>query len=218
MSAVTPADVLERIGIKGTRFVCSNHAPVEGAYHWCQHIEQMIFRGEDAHLLHPTMTIEVPVFPTTDAYAQVTIGDPLKEGQPFALMWMEYAPDIGRLKRIPLGFWNDGEGAFSIRAVILDYLRSQLEESEEWKEGNIRTACPTKSQHSFEHQTKMQLLAQNDANWKFKCLWNIVLEGACTICVEETAGDPTNFGINPDSVKTGSRPDPTWTAPTGTPF
>lgn len=221
MTGVTPDSILGRIGIKGTRYQCNNpdhHPDGVAIKDWCDHIQMMIYRGEDAVLLHPTMTVEIPVFPTEDAYAQVTIGDPQVEGASFALMWMDYTPDVGRPKKIPLGFWNDGEGALSIRTVILDYLRANLHQGEDWTTNGskIVSKCPSGSQHGMDKQRMMQIRAQADPNWRFKCLWNIVLEGCCTLCYEETAGlGDDNFGITPESVKTGARPSSSkpWTPP-----
>lgn len=172
---------------------------------WCDHISRYISSGQDTDMLHTGMRIQVPIFPTQSIFASVSISDEVVGTS--ALMEMEYTPDIGKDVKIPLGFWNPGEGMLSIRFVILDYLLSKVDPNESFEKGSIRTKCPNGA-HSMKSARIMSERSRGNAQWKWGCLWNIVMEKACTPCVEESSGvSDNNFGID-DSVVTqaSSRP------------
>lgn len=179
---------LKDIGMVNGQLQCTHSGGV--ALEWCEHLERTIVAGEDHYLLHAGGRYVVPIFPANHIFVEVVIG----EGQGkagFGLMWMEFTPDIGRPFQVPLGFWNPGEGMQSIRLVIIDYLRSKLDSRETFEAGPIHTPCPAKSSHGMKIARRVNELASQDSGWKCVCLWNLVMEKACTLCLEVTAGaDP----------------------------
>jgi len=153
---------------------------------YCADIAQLIRDGEDANYIRQNSDVMVPIFPKNDIWAQVRIG--AKEYGPAAYMTMEYIPDYGTTKTVNLGLWNVGEGRWSIRSVIIDFISSRVDPMEvlDNEDFRIRTRCPSNT-HNFRAQTRVE---QNTSrSWKWVCLWNIVMEGACTPCVELAAGD-----------------------------
>lgn len=172
---------------------------------WCEHIQRYIESGEDAVMLHADQHIQVPIFPTADIFGEVWIG--LDEyGTGSAIMSLNFTPDIGRPYSVKLGFWNPGEGMASIRAVIIDFVRSRTDPSEQLNQvGPIKTKCPS-TIHSLREARVMEERASRSLSWKWQCLWNMVMEKACTPCMEASSGGTdNNFGID-DSVV----PKPRW--------
>lgn len=168
---------------------------------WCDHLKRTIEAGADAELLHAEMHINVPIFPTAEIFAEVYIGEDIGNGS--GLMSLGFTPDIGRPYSVPLGFWNPGEGCGSIRTVILDFLRSKLDPEETFQPGPIKTRCPA-TIHGMREARLMREDAQNQ-RWKLACLWNIVMEKACTGCIEQSSGDDGNFGID-ESITANRKP------------
>lgn len=169
---------------------------------WCGHIARYVASTQDSEMLKPGMRVQVPIFPTQKIFAQVYISDTVIGAS--ALMEMEYTPDIGKPVKVPLGYWNPGEGFRSIRFVILDYLLSKVDPSESFESGPIKTKCPNGA-HSMRSSRLMSEKSKENISWKWKCLWNIVMEKACTPCVEESSGvSDNNFGID-DSITAGNK-------------
>lgn len=154
----------------------------QGHSTWCLHIKGFITRGDDASELQPGMEVIVPVIPAGNIWTTVTISEEVIVAGS-ALMQMEHTPDFGKKLIVPLGFWNPGEGRRSIRAVILDKLTSSIDPKEDLGNPRVITRCPAGS-HTFAAQRKMD--TNQKINWKWACLWNIVMEKACTPCVEES--------------------------------
>lgn len=199
------SELLNYIGFYGGQLRCKDPAH-DNEPMWCSHIREVIKAGEDAPILHPGMTVFVPIFPENSIFAQVIIdGELVGES---ALMKMKHVPDFGREVEVPLGFWNPGEGMASIRLVIIDYLRSKVDPEESFlandREAKLRTKCPTRA-HGLRSQRLIEE-NQHDPKWRWTCLWNIVMERACTPCVQDTGNSfDNNFGID-DSVLPGRRP------------
>jgi hypothetical protein len=157
------------------------------------------------------MRIVVPVFPDAAVFAQVHIGNEFVTGGA-APMELRHTPDIGRERIVELGFWNPGEGMMSIRTVILDYIRSQLDPREKMGDANepVYTSCPIRS-HPLAHNAVMaRKLSPNDPNcWNYRSelYWNLVMERACTECLSDAqGGSSNNFGVDPDSTRVGRNP------------
>jgi hypothetical protein len=167
-------------------FHCSVHDD-----RWCEHIQTALESGFDASLYRPNMKISIPVFPSAGVFVEVTLGDTFPEFGPSALMSFIWTPDLGRERIVNLGFWNPGDGAKAIRSVIVDWFRSELDPGEVLsKKGAILTKCPS-STHGFYAERKVDEHSSADLDWKLYCLWNIVLERACTICMAEGSIDPS---------------------------
>lgn len=196
MNKPLDATELGQIGLQNTSLVCKLHLTRD----WCRERDRAVAHNQDAPLINADARYQIPVFPSGDIFVTVVIGTPIPTGQ--ALMWMEFTPDFGRVKKIPLGFWNPGEGFWSIRTVILDYLKSKLDLNEKFSKGRILTTCPARSLHNMRASRIVKENASADALWKSVCLWNIVMEGACTVCLKASAADPDNYGLTPDSTGT----------------
>lgn len=170
---------------------------------WCQHIKEIIDNGADAEMYHLGLKLSVPIFPSNDIWVLITIdSEPVVARS--ALMTMEYTPDIGLTKKIPLGLWNPGEGAWSMRTCVVDYIKSKLAPGESLTGGPFKTKCPNGS-HPLSASRIMDEKCE-DPGWKWQCLWNIVMEGACSPCLGVAVGNTPddNFGID-DSVITKPR-------------
>lgn len=160
---------------------------------WCPHIRTFLAEGKDVDLLHPDHHLVVPIFPDAGIYGEVWIGE--DKGNGSAIMSLNFTPDIGRPYSVRLGFWNPGEGMRVIATVVVDYLRSKLHPAEDLLgPGAIQTRCPAKI-HTFKNSRVMAEQSEASRNWKRACLWNIVMEDACTVCVEESSGSVNNFGL-----------------------
>lgn len=162
---------------------------------WCEHIREMIDRGDDAEMYHLGLKLSVPIFPTNDIWVMVVI-DSTPVVARSALMSMEYTPDIGNTKVIQLGLWNPGEGAGSMRTCVVDYIKSRLDPGEYLTRGSFKTRCPNPS-HSIRASRIMEEKCDTPG-WKWQCLWNMVMEGACTVCLGFATGDDPddNFGLD----------------------
>lgn len=191
---------LKQMSMKAGALRCGQHG--EPGRDWCDHISRYVQSDQDSEMIHTGLTLQVPIFPTQDIFASVRIGDQVVGGS--ALMELEYTPDIGKAVKIQLGFWNPGEGMRSIRFVIIDYLLSKVDPNETFEKGPIKTKCPNGA-HSMKSARIMSHKSDANVQWKWKCLWNIVMEKACTPCVEESSGvSDSNFGIDDSVVTQGS--------------
>jgi hypothetical protein len=173
-------------------WLCDRHEG--GDRPWCEHIQELIEKGEDSVEYHLGQSLEVPIFPSKDIWVTVVIDkEPVVARS--AVMRMEYQPEIGSLRKIEMGLWNPGEGMASMRTVVVDYIRSRISPNETLTEGPFKTACPNGA-HGLPQLKKMEQNCRKPG-WKWECLWNIVMEGACTPCIEY-AQNPSddNFGID----------------------
>lgn len=199
---------LAYIGLDSSGFLtCSGNPTHENnlVTHWCAHIKNYIASGEDTIMLHADQHIQVPIFPTADVYGEVWIGED-KFGTGSAIMSLNFTPDIGRPYSVKLGFWNPGEGMASIRAVIIDFVRSRTDPEEKFNQvGPIKTKCPS-TIHNLRESRVIEERATQSLLWKWQCIWNMVMEKACTPCMEASSGDTgDNFGVDESVI-----PKPRW--------
>lgn len=175
------------------RYVCHEHGQDNDAF-WCEHLSNALKEGLDSPMYHPGMMVLVPVLPWEDVFAPVSILSEPENWGNSGLMMMNWTPDIGKTLTVNLGFWNPGDGGRAISLVIMDYLRSRLASVESLtKAGPILTKCPSPT-HSFLSERLMDERASKDVQWKRKCLWNIVMEKACTVCIDEAgSASPVSF-------------------------
>lgn len=199
-----PERDLKGVGIgAGGELICRNSIH-QNEHRWCEHLQRTVQAGADADLLHADQHIIVPIFPTADIFVEVWIGIDIGNGS--GIMSMNYTPDIGRPYSVSLGFWNPGEGMGVIRGVILDFLRSKLDPAETFDAFTpIKTRCPS-SIHGMK-ASRIMAEKSSDMRWKWQCLWNIVMEKACTPCIEESSGTSgDNFGIDDSVVAANKKP------------
>jgi len=184
---------------------------------WCDHILEYISNGKDGETLEPGERIMVPVFPTKGVYAEVILEDKNHLPGGACPMTLEFTPDIGKPYSVELGYWNPGEGRYSMRAVILDYVQSKSDPRDwEKKPGYPHTRCPNNG-HSME-SAKRRASYWDESIERMFDLWNVVMEKACTACVEELAGvDPNGF-LDPDAVSNRPRWAPSTTGVQGSVF
>ena len=186
-------------------FLCCNicrRSPDEEPWRWCDHLAKLIHQNEDANFLTPGLTINVPIMAGEDIWAEVHISSDTLPGG-IARMEMYYKPEFANLKKVDLGFWNPGEGMGVVRSCIIDHVRSRLDPNEQvTKAVPIVTDCPSHSTHNLPAKRWMAA-CHNDIGKKWKCLWNIVLEGACTYCVQ-LGSDPTNNGLGANATTAGT--------------
>lgn len=197
-----PPDVYTLMDMTGQDLQCKHvwHAGGEEIVKWCEHIQKYIQDGSDAATLSLGSNVSVPVFPTQDIWCLIHIST-LGVGAS-GKMTLEYTPDIGRKFSISLGLWNPGEGRSSMRAVIVDYLLGECDPNENFKEEGIRTRCPS-STHGLREARQMSENGR-DLSWKWACLWNIVMEKACTPCIQLAAG--VDDGISTAGKDFNNRP------------
>lgn len=188
----------------GGEWRCWRH-PIGEEASWCHHLRDWFSTGEDAEHLHPGMHLVVPVIPTEGIYTQVSIADGADEFSGSCMLKLQHTNDFGKIKEVHLGFWNPGEGLLVIREVILDYIRANVDPREQFTgTSSLFTKCPN-SAHSLKGS---RIISENQhkASWRCACLWNIVMEGACTPCVNGDREAVTgNFGVD-SSVASSGRP------------
>lgn len=168
--------------ISSGQFYCRETAHARTEQAWCRHLEKMFMEGKDVAYIETGMSLQIPIKPVQDLFVMVTIGEPFPEFKGAASMVMSWTPDIGNPIRVNLGFYNPGDNCWAIRSIIMDWLRSQLHPEESFKAGPIKSKCPNKL-HGMAENAEFEKMCHN-ANWKFHCLWNIVLEKACTPCMQ----------------------------------
>lgn len=187
---------------KNGYIVCTEvHEGHDPGHMWCSRIQKAINEAVDGELIQPGDNLVIPIFPSQDIWVQVLIDEDTIGKS--ALMDMRYTPDLGREVIVQLGFWNPGEGRKSIRSVILDYIKSRVDPKQEFKaNAPIVTKCPNGA-HSL--KAARILKEQHTLQWNWQCLWHIVMEKACTPCIEETAAySDDNFGLG--GVETDTKP------------
>jgi hypothetical protein len=186
-------------------FACNMcNEPNAEPFPWCDHVRQAVKEGFDAGFLRPGMTINVPITPELNIWVEVHI-DATEIAPGIARMEMLYKPEFANLKRIDIGLWNQGEGLWVMRTCIIDYIKSRLDPQEQIIAlGPIVTACPSTSTHNLQARRWMATTAAASLDAKWECLWNMVMEGACTYCMRLSA--------NPDNGGLGTRPlnSPPW--------
>jgi len=164
-------------------------------------MKEEITKGGDAHLIKPGFSYTVPVFPVAGVFVEVNIASCSEIPTAFP-MRMEYTTDLGAQVEVPLGYWSEGEGMGSINAVIVDWVKSKIRPKDALFlasgagfDFGIITPCRSKT-HNLKNQRLLEEQAKN-RNWRQKCLWNIVMEGCCTVCLESSSVNSSdNFGID----------------------
>lgn len=152
---------------------------------WCHHLAHVISEGLDASDIEPGSKLMVPIFPKQHIWIQVEIEH--ESYGPAHKMSFTYLPDYGNEIVVQLGFWCPGEGRLSIRSVILEWLKGQVSPADVDDEFKIHIKCPS-TIHNVHAQNKMD--NNKSPEWKWKCIWYIVLEKACTTCIEWSFTDP----------------------------
>ena len=159
---------------------------------WCDHLDEAVSEGVDASLLHPGITLDVPVFPSRDIYIQMRLGDKI-DGMEAAPITVSYTADIGGTRSIKLGLWVKGDGIRVIRGIVLDFVRSQCDPADFSKPfssvagsnlASLRTKCPYRN-HFASVATLKNIEATATERWLY--LWSIVWERACPVCIQGTS-------------------------------
>jgi hypothetical protein len=165
---------------------------------WCEHVREAVRDGFDAGFIKPGVTVNVPITPESNIWVEVHI-DGAEIAPGISRMEMLYKPEFANLKRIDIGLWNEGEGLWIMRTCIVDYIRSKIDPREKVTlVGPVMTPCPSTSTHNLQARRWMSTQASHDVAAKWECLWNIVMEGACTYCMRLSA--------NPDNSGLGTKP------------
>jgi len=198
------AEEIKGIGLKHGQFECVHPVHNGVVLLWCEHIQKYIFTGSDAEMIYAGQTLTVPIFPTVDIYADVHIGE--AQYGPAAMLKLHYVPDIGKPFSVQLGLWNPGEGMLAIRSVIVDWLKGQLDPKENWEQGKrIVSKCPS-STHGVREARLVIQRSEQDLGWKLRCLWEMVMEKACTPCIELAEQSSGNFGIDESVIPKANKP------------
>ena len=121
---------------------------------WCDHLTQYVRENKDAWELDFGIIFDVPIQPTSGLFAKVQISSE-HIANVCAPMTLQVEDPIvtGATKEYPLGLWNVGEGLWSIRAVVLDWIKATCK-IDSWTQV---AACPS-SAHTFKHSRQMQRL------------------------------------------------------------
>lgn len=167
-----------------------------GARHWCDVVRTFLVKGRDADDIDPGGRYCVPIVPSLDLFAEVSIGSELiaisadlalvKGSDPFAMN-----EDL-----IPLGRWATGEGRLVIASVVSD-----------WAEGHASDKC-TATSHGFHQEMILQERAKvNDPTFWKANKWCLAYYGNCYPChtaKPKTADDgpvsfnASSFGVDPN--------------------
>lgn len=209
MTNITPRGVF-RVEESSGVIHCLSTTHDGGDSTWCVHIRDLIKSGEDAAGVTAGHAIRVPVFPTMGVWVEVEVGDFLIP-EIAAPMRMHYTPDFGSNLVVDLGLWTKGDGRWAMRSVILDYIRSKVDPNEMLGSAPIITRCPA-SMHGFSQELKLKAPVSPD--WKWACLWSIVMEKACLPCIEQSS-DPDSDDDN-NGLSGLQNNNPPWQASRGT--
>jgi hypothetical protein len=147
---------------------------------WCNHIESFLKEGLDAEGIEAGDAVKVPVFPKRNIWTNVSISKELVGSS--AMMELNHSPIFGNDVVAPLGFWTKGEGRYSIQSVVLDFLRSKIDPRDDNLTHAILYTTCTSGMHGFNQTMAIRNFESSLSKWV--CLWNMVMEGACTFCME----------------------------------
>lgn len=163
--------------------------PMRNGHAWCDNLAEVLEHGDDAILISSAERVNVPIAPLADIWAVVYIDGGTELANGACMMYLEYQPDLGRQRSEYLGYWNPGEGRDAMKRVIVDWWKAQLDPAESWADGSIMTKCPA-SVHGLKQSKQLQKITSG--NERLKCLWNIVMERACTPCIVDTGNPDQN--------------------------
>ena len=178
----------------------------------CEHVVACIRENEDGPWPNPIDDISVPVFPDANIWAQVVLMA-LPGEDDIAKIRLVYEDDLTIDRSVTLGLWTRGEGRLSIRAAILEHVRSKVDPREDFSSSTIWTQCPSKT-HGF---PQIQAIQHNAEVWfKQACMWYIAMEEACLPCVEATLSSTPDDDPQDDTKDGPVNPTPS-TLPAGIP-
>lgn len=175
---------------------CSFHS----TKHWCDVTRQFMIDGNDHYLIEPGIRYCVPIVPTMDLYAEVSIDSEAVIPDSYGFGLVMFADPFSMEEEIQsLGLWTRGEGRLSMAASVND-----------WVEGYADDKCNAQS-HSFEqemHYQKMNGSLEIKAN-----RWCLAYFKRCYPCIKELENkstatqvvnfDATSFGVNPSEFRSG---------------
>ena len=183
------------------------HVPTAGTVirHWCIPTRDVLMETKDAGQIVPGLRYCVPVVPTMDLYAEVSINSETYAGGKAAMMALVrdtgQTPDPFGLTTaeefISLGMWTKGEGRFVMSTAIWA-----------WVDVNEPEKC-TAPTHAFaEEMTLQATLKQTDTEAPRANRWTLAFYNQCIVCFGKLGGapslptfDPADFGLGPDNFK-----------------
>lgn len=154
----------------------------EGKIGWCHHLTVYIQKGHDAHELDFGIRFEVPIVASSKLFATVQISteDIAEVCAPMFLIVESLFTDDET--EHPLGLWNKGEGLWSIRSVILDWVRAQCHIDS----FNDPAHCPSSS-HTMKHSREYINKVKQQEGYNFLNSWVIATYGLCLPQYSEVA-------------------------------
>lgn len=188
---------------------CPAHTNSSGhaARHWCDHVRTILVEGRDAPDIEPGARYCVPIVPSLDMFAEVSIGSDLIAGISADLALVKGSdPFAMNEDLIPLGRWATGEGRLVIASVVSD-----------WAEGHAPDKC-TASRHGFPEEMTLQGRPKDDNTFWKANKWCLAYYGHCYPCQVATQMpggvtaspvinfDASSFGVNPNEFGGGGRP------------
>lgn len=191
--------------VRNEEFVCWHEG--QDLKSWCdEHMLPAVRSGEDSKIFGPEMRVSIPIIPQRARYAIVKIGKELFDNGPAPLELL-FTPEIGNTRTIELGLWTPGDGVLAMSEAVLEYIWGKSNPGD-LDNGNLEVAtqCPSPT-HSPTRSAALAKGIKYGDYYKIQVLFDIALERACTVCLDEDAfsGSDDNFGINTDTVKQGGK-------------
>lgn len=202
------------IGVNGNLYcsLCNPENAEVAPPMMCEHVSKCILENADAEWINPSDDLSVPVFPDANVWAQVLLV-PIPNESDIAKIKLVYEDDLTIDRSVMLGLWTRGEGRLSIRAAILEHIRSKVDPREDFTSHTIWTQCPS-STHGF---PQIQAMQHNSEVWfKQACMWFIAMEEACLPCVENTLSNQPDHDPKNDTRHGAVNPVPS-SIPQGVP-
>lgn len=159
-----------------------------GIRHWCDHIRSCIEGEDDATWCFDPGALIVPMFPTSDMYAEVRIDDKVTAGGRRLLIPVQdggnYSPDQDFV-----GFISPGEGRKVIRSMLLNWAEAKVR-----RPGDPDGAECRSSMHGVTAENRLKQMYQNaqskqSRNMQAINTWSVADVGVCVMCAA-TASSP----------------------------
>lgn len=142
--------------------------------HWCDTTRTILLEGGDANSIQPGTRICVPITPTEDLYAEVSIDSKDTSGlykMAIVKPVEQFSIAMDDEELIDVGFWMPGDGRFTISATIQQHAESEQPER-----------C-TYTKHGLEAERELKRMEQDAVDPLMRAnRWTLFCYNKCLPC------------------------------------